>query len=498
MFNQFYMWLKLRQIQIFFVMMSILVTFVGLTVGLTDNEAYYWSWSLRPDLSYFDHPPLLAWTLWLTTFIFGKTNLAIRVPALLSFWVCNYLFARWMRRFNIPSQNAVALCISAPLFFVFSWITLPDILFLPLGLLTVDFVSRRRFKAAGFTLGLTILAKWHGLFLIPGIIIAILLIKAPLLKKIKEIVVTLAIAAILQFPVIYWNYQHKWISFKYHLIHRHVADWGTPFVILLKGIGFTSSFIAFGGGAFMYLIYKFMQTGRSRNKFDRDDMVLLAFGMPMLLIFGFSALKGETRIYWSAFAFFPLSIFFLRGLPQTSMQYMQKISVISCFLLMNLLLVSLYLPIGAYTRSIIENFRSYDIRMSPRGDLIGWREWVQQKIAEDQLEGEKVLFLATDFRIASQLMWNSDLDFEQVSVINPIKQYSIWKRPNINHFKKAVFFGDNRRIINQSELSQLCDSPMGLKEFFPILLMSEVIKVIEDMKCNLLISRGSKKYGLNL
>ena len=136
--------------------------------------------------------------------------------------------------------------------------------------------------------------------------------------------------------------------------------------------------------------------------------------------------------------------------------------------------------------------------MSPRGDLIGWREWVQQKIAEDQLEGEKVLFLATDFRIASQLMWNSDLDFEQVSVINPIKQYSIWKRPNINHFKKAVFFGDNRRIINQSELSQLCDSPMGLKEFFPILLMSEVIKVIEDMKCNLLISRGSKKYGLNL
>ncbi len=34
---------------------------LAVTTPLLPQEAYYWSWSLHPALSYFDHPPLVSW-----------------------------------------------------------------------------------------------------------------------------------------------------------------------------------------------------------------------------------------------------------------------------------------------------------------------------------------------------------------------------------------------------------------------------------------------------
>jgi 4-amino-4-deoxy-L-arabinose transferase-like glycosyltransferase len=46
-----------------------------------DDEVYYWSWSQTPQLSYFDHPGMVAWLIWLSTRIFGDTVLGMRFPA---------------------------------------------------------------------------------------------------------------------------------------------------------------------------------------------------------------------------------------------------------------------------------------------------------------------------------------------------------------------------------------------------------------------------------
>jgi dolichol-phosphate mannosyltransferase len=40
---------------------------------LLAQGAYYWYFSLKPALSYFDHPPLAAYSIWFGTFIFGKS-----------------------------------------------------------------------------------------------------------------------------------------------------------------------------------------------------------------------------------------------------------------------------------------------------------------------------------------------------------------------------------------------------------------------------------------
>src|SRR5271170_6644114 len=57
------------------------------TTGLSDTEAYYFTWSRFPDWSYYDHPPLIAWLMSATTM--GSTSpFFVRIGSV----VCSGLF----------------------------------------------------------------------------------------------------------------------------------------------------------------------------------------------------------------------------------------------------------------------------------------------------------------------------------------------------------------------------------------------------------------------
>lgn len=49
-----------------------------------DDEFYYWCWSRDLQLSYYDHPPLVAYMIRAATELFGDSILAIRLPAVVS------------------------------------------------------------------------------------------------------------------------------------------------------------------------------------------------------------------------------------------------------------------------------------------------------------------------------------------------------------------------------------------------------------------------------
>ncbi len=54
-----------------------------LAMPVFSQEAYYWSYAQHPALSYFDHPPMVAWLIWLGTQVLGDGALGIRVCTLL-------------------------------------------------------------------------------------------------------------------------------------------------------------------------------------------------------------------------------------------------------------------------------------------------------------------------------------------------------------------------------------------------------------------------------
>lgn len=62
---------------------------------LADDEVYYWCWSKELQWSYYDHPPMSAVLIFLSTCLFGDTALGIRFPACFAtaftIWVINRL-----------------------------------------------------------------------------------------------------------------------------------------------------------------------------------------------------------------------------------------------------------------------------------------------------------------------------------------------------------------------------------------------------------------------
>ena len=69
-------------------MLAVIATMVALRclvarhVDLETDEAYYWLWSRHLAISYYDHPPLIAYLIRLGTALFGDTVFGVRSMAI--------------------------------------------------------------------------------------------------------------------------------------------------------------------------------------------------------------------------------------------------------------------------------------------------------------------------------------------------------------------------------------------------------------------------------
>jgi len=212
-------------------------------IDLSPQEAYYWNYATHPALSYFDHPPMVAWVIRGGQLLFGRTELGVRsgglLLTLLSTLVLFALGKSWFGR--RAGYWAAFLFQLVPLYFVYGVLITPDAPLIFCWLLTLYFVSialrecrKWAWYAAGVALGLCFLSKYTAIFLVPS---TFLLLVSDLryrqwLKR-KEPYLALLIAALLFAPVIIWNMEHQWVSFGFQVSERLRHDYGHP----LKGLG---------------------------------------------------------------------------------------------------------------------------------------------------------------------------------------------------------------------------------------------------------------------
>ena len=52
-----------------FAVLAVVSAWLCAALPVFSQEAYYWTYAQHPDLSYFDHPPMVAWLIWLGTLI---------------------------------------------------------------------------------------------------------------------------------------------------------------------------------------------------------------------------------------------------------------------------------------------------------------------------------------------------------------------------------------------------------------------------------------------
>src|SRR5690606_8459480 len=152
-------------------------------IGYGTGEAYYVATARSLALSYFDQPPLSLWITWATMALTGTDHpVVLRLPFIVLFMVSTWLIYRIGEKLHSPAAGFLsAVIVNASILFwvsIGSWIQ-PDApmttFWLATTLVLIDLFfgegDRRPYRTwllAGLLLGLTLLSKYHGVFLLAG------------------------------------------------------------------------------------------------------------------------------------------------------------------------------------------------------------------------------------------------------------------------------------------------------------------------------------------
>lgn len=477
---------RLKPVDRRFLFWTIALFILGASIELTDQEAYYWTWSVRPALGYYEHPPLQAWLTHLLTTLFGDATWVVRLPATFGRIATYLLFGEWVRRrWNAPTAELAQSILLGTFFFCAgSFIALPDSLVLPLALLTMIYVEADRPIAAGLAWGFAGLAKWTSALMLPGIAATYLSRRKTRGSNVRGLVQTSLIALVLQTPVLIWNYQNGWASFLFHLGRRHKRTVALTFHELVANLAaFGFSQIVLGGFGLLMAFIAWRRV-RAKGAFVTSNYPSLAWWtVPPFLVFGLSAARGELRFYWTLLAFPPIMAYLASDLTKLSRSLgdarrFEKRIWVATFVMHACVFAALLLPVGDYARPLTDLYKSYDLRHSPRGDLKGWEEWIDEDIRPlGYLERKDVAFLGADFHLAAQVAWTGRIkDLERVGTVKGQFQFKFWERPHPEEYPTVVFFSDNR-IRMGKRFRGFCKQKVRWRKK-PILLQGRLIKTI--------------------
>lgn len=205
---------------------------IYLNIGF--DEAYYYLYTQNLNLSYFDHPPLVAFTagigIWLTGAV---TPFTIRIGGVL-LYTGTLIFAYLASRKLFGDRTAtltLAILTTIPVFQVaFGILTSPDnaLMFFWAFCLwiaaeeffqsdqTDKYQPTYRLALIGLGVGLAFLGKYHGALLGGGLVLFCLLSHRHRRALFSVwTLVAIAIFAIAISPVLLWNTQHEFASFRF-------------------------------------------------------------------------------------------------------------------------------------------------------------------------------------------------------------------------------------------------------------------------------------------
>lgn len=210
-------------------------------LSLSGDESYGLVTGRSLELSYFAHPPLHQWIAHFSALIFGENEWA-RIPFIFLFALASwFIFLAAESAFNAQAGLIAVFCLNAswdmltgaglrilpsnPLMFSFS-LTL-----WALSRLTLSRPSSREsyilWLIVGFALGLSALSKYHAIFVAFGILIflAVSPRQRHWFKNLAPYTGAL-VALIVTSPVLLWNWQNEWVSFRFQgsRIHQNFSD----------------------------------------------------------------------------------------------------------------------------------------------------------------------------------------------------------------------------------------------------------------------------------
>lgn len=387
---------------------------VGAHAPLLDDEAYYWVWSRHLAWSYLDHPPMIAYLIFVTTRL-SDSELGVRLGPLLLGAATTYtlfLLGRELFSARVGIVAATAFQI-VPVLAGGAVVASPD------APLFLAWTSVLRFvwhavhgrpnwwMAAGIALGFGLLSKLHIAFLALGIVIFLALYhRAWFLRTAPYKAAIIAIALFL--PVVYWNMTHDWAMARFILYERAAVLRGVPGItdLVVRQLSFTLLLFP----AFVYAIYIAWQ-----RRQDERFAYLFWTSVPVIavaLLLGF--LGGTARGTWLA--------------PG----YLGLVLVVAA--LWNRVITLLAIVSGAIVLYTFTVPFLPGLRIPASEELYGWKE-VTGRVQQDlMLVGRPAVVMADRYEVASLLAYHTRGTVPVVLFSCP-NSASVW--PQVELFKDA-------------------------------------------------------------
>lgn len=400
------------------------------------DELYYTAWAQQSALYYFDHPPLMAWSIRVGQLLFPGAW-GVRLPAWL--YHAATLFFVW-KILGQPAafERFMLLGAATLLFHVSGFLAVPDSPYL-LGCAGFLFFLQRFFTQSsrlnGVGLGLaaawTVMSKYHGwlflaLCLLPHSIF--------LLRRWRLLILPLLICTSLIMPVYATAAHHGFETLRLHLGGRHPVNRFPQFTLdfLAGWLGATGLWL------YPYGLWRMWPRGRA----DRFTLSLLAvsLGFPLLvlLISFFSSVEAN----WAAPALLTLLLLLSQaGLPFKKLYFIAALAPVW--------VLSFSLRFLLLTRAeILAPWRPLDFTPPEM--------WV--KPIRQQADTLPVVFL-NSYQLAAAYSWYTDLPAWSLNNFNYRRnQYDVWQWDTAC-WGKPVYFVSSWPF---PELIQLTDKPFTL------------------------------------
>ncbi|MEH2624625.1 4-amino-4-deoxy-L-arabinose transferase-like glycosyltransferase [Bradyrhizobium sp. AZCC 1719] len=202
-------------------------------LDLRTDEAYYWTWSKESALAFLDHPPGIAWLIRFGTAIFGDTHLGVRFGGIVAMLITQLLLADIVRRVT-HDVRAVIFAMLLPEAALYYGLLMakvaPDTAMIPFAVAMLWSLVRlnqsgnpRWWLAAGLFAGLALLSKFTAIMLLPAVAAFALVPDWRRRWLLSPYPWAAALIAVVIFmPVLIWNAQHDWASFRFQFV-RAVA-----------------------------------------------------------------------------------------------------------------------------------------------------------------------------------------------------------------------------------------------------------------------------------
>jgi hypothetical protein len=392
----------------------------GLT-ELQDDEAYYWVYSKYLAWGYFDHPPMIA-VLVKMGYAIVPNELGVRLFPLLLNVLSIVIIEKLINKKSPFLFYTIVLSIAV--LQLTGFIAVPDI---PLIFFTALFfwcykkfvgqLSLLNTLLLGLSVSLLFYSKYH----------AVLIVLFTLLSNIKlftkyQTWLAGVIALFLFAPHLWWQYQHDWVSIRYHLFESNVNAYKLSFTgdyiigqLLLPGP--VAGFILLPT-AFLY------KPINQTEKAFRYTMI------GIYVFFLFSSFRGKVEANWTSPALVPLIVL--------SHQFLyDKINWQN--ILYRLLPITLVLVLFARITMIVDVLPVKEIQTRYHA----WKAWPNEM--KERTKGLPIVFSNSYQRASKYWFYSGQMTYSQNWYRERKNNYNFWAVED-SLVGKPVYFLDKYRL----------------------------------------------------